>query len=261
MIERNNGVFVCVTSEGLEYMGAYETLKAAQLHLSRTIDAELDNTQVISFSIGPGMVPTHTAMKGIEDLARFYGKTVVEMEELTKEHTISVEAAGAGFAAAVVLASNFRGQEVSSRQALIAAGIDFREALPAQKKLELTQEEMAEALALCIEVRVTLKEQAEGWQNRSVFERQWMVRDFKKNTGRPVDHWLTALADLKSSLKGGDGDSLARFDLNLSLLANYYLHMQDLARGYIKDPVKLEENLRIVGKWHRTAEKLAGLIN
>lgn len=28
MIERNSGVFVCVSSEGLAYMGAYETLKA-----------------------------------------------------------------------------------------------------------------------------------------------------------------------------------------------------------------------------------------
>ena len=259
MIERDTGVFVCVTSEGLEYMGAYETLKAAQLHLSKTIDAELDNTKVISFSIGPGMVPTPTAMKGLEDLARFYGKTVVEMEELTKEHTLPVEAAGAGFAAAVALASNFRGQEVSSRQALIAAGIDFEEALPAQRKLELTQEEMAEALALCIEVRVTLEEQAEGWKNRSVFERQWMIRDFRKNTGRPVEHWLTALADLETILKRDDG--LARSDLNLSLLADYYLHMQDLVRGYIKDPVQLEENLRIVGEWHRTAEKLASLIS
>ncbi len=38
-------------------------------------------------------------------------------------------------------------------------------------------------------------------------------------------------ADLESSLKGGDGDSLALCDLDISLLANYYLHMQAMGQG------------------------------
>jgi len=79
MIEQDSGVFVCVGSEGLTYMGAYEALKAAQLHLARTIDAELENTNVITFNIGPGMVPTDTALRGIQKLAELFKKPIEEM--------------------------------------------------------------------------------------------------------------------------------------------------------------------------------------
>ncbi|MTI95490.1 MAG: hypothetical protein FH749_08365 [Firmicutes bacterium] len=46
-------------------MGAYECFKAAQLHLGQTIDAETEDTGIYAFTIGPGMVPTATAIKGV----------------------------------------------------------------------------------------------------------------------------------------------------------------------------------------------------
>jgi NAD(P)-dependent dehydrogenase (short-subunit alcohol dehydrogenase family) len=47
MLERNHGLFVCVSSVGAAYMGAYETFKAAQVHLANTLDAELEGTDAI----------------------------------------------------------------------------------------------------------------------------------------------------------------------------------------------------------------------
>lgn len=44
MLQRNYGVFACVVSEGLAYLGPYEALKAAQAHLAATLDAELEGT-------------------------------------------------------------------------------------------------------------------------------------------------------------------------------------------------------------------------
>ena len=63
-------------------------------------------------------------------------------------------------------------------------------------------EKRKQAQALCEAVYVTLKEQSDGWKSRSLFERQWVIRDFKKTAGMPVEEWLSTLERLKESLCG-----------------------------------------------------------
>jgi hypothetical protein len=43
-------------------------------------------------------------------------------------------------------------------------------------------------------------------------------------------------------------------------LAGYYAHLGDLARGYEKDPLKLEENLRFIQSWQADVEELEKLL-
>jgi len=261
MLERDYGVFVCVSSVGDKYMGTYEVHKAAQVHLARTLDAELEGTGVCAFTIGPGLVPTASAQAGVELLAPLYGKTVEELWAMNAEHTLSVEAAGAGFAAAIALASRFRGQEISSRQALIAAGIDFAGQEQEAAGVALTAEETGQALALCRDVRATLAAQVNGWGKRSSFERQWVQRDFKSNAGMPAEQWLETLEQLEHRLEAGDLAAVARLRAPLERLACYYEHYQELARGYVKDPQVLEEQLRIVRGYQEEAERLAALVS
>jgi hypothetical protein len=261
MIERDSGVFVFVSSVGEAYMGGYESLKAAQAHLGQTLDAELEGTGVIAFTIGPGIVRTPGAEAGIATLAPLYGKTVEEFYAMSEAHLISVEAAGAGFAAAIALAERFRGEELGSIQALHAAGISLPDQPAVTKALDLDDEQLAQALALCREVRTTLVEQAEGWQQRSLFERQWVVRDFKKHAGMSVELWLQALERLEHCLEQGDLDTVAGLYAPIDVLARYYERLQELAAGYEKDPEKLKEQLEVVGNWQKAAERLDALLS
>jgi hypothetical protein len=48
---------------------------------------------------------------------------------------------------------------------------------------------------------------------------------------------------------------LSTSDLPLNKLAGYYAHLFDLARGYEKDPIKLEKNLRHVRAWQADVEE------
>lgn len=256
MAERE-GVFICVTSEGLAYMGAYESLKAAQGHLARTLDAELEGTGVSVFALGPGMVPTETALNGVRELACYHKKSEEEMFALVKDHFLSIEAAGAGYAAAVVYASQFRGQEIGSIQALLVAGIDVGTSQNKETSGLLSSQQLTEALPLCQAVVKTLNEQAQGWRERSIFERQWMFRDFKKNAGMPVEQWQEALARLEEFLANGDSQGIAELNPPIVKLADYYRHMADLAKGYTKDKAKLAEHLQIIQTWIDEAEALA----
>lgn len=245
MIKRDHGVFACVSSTGTAFLGGYETFKAAQVHLANTLDAELEGTNVIAYTIGPGLVPTETASKAISQLAPRMAMSVEQFFEMNKGAVLSIEEAGAGFAASVVFAEKFRGQEISSMQALKAADINFGAAEIDKPGAGLTFEKREQAKALCEAVIVTLKEQSEGWKSRSLFERQWVIRDFKKTAGMPVEEWLSSLERLEKNLRGsGEIHSPP-----LEKLSGYYDHLAELAEGYEKDRAKLEENLRQVYGW------------
>jgi NAD(P)-dependent dehydrogenase (short-subunit alcohol dehydrogenase family) len=253
MIERRHGVFACVSSTGTAYLGGYETFKAAQVHLANTLDAELEDTGVFAFTIGPGLVPTETALKAVAELAPRMGMTVEEFFDLNKNALLSVEEAGAGFAVSIVFAEKFRGQEISSLQALKAADIQFgSSAAPEIASPGLKKDDRQRALALCQAVRATLAEQSEGWKRRSIFERQWVVRDFRKTAGMPVEEWLLTLERLKDDLNSEGAVSRPP----LEKLAGYYEHLADLAKGYEKDAAKLEENLRHVYGWRDEVHEL-----
>jgi NAD(P)-dependent dehydrogenase (short-subunit alcohol dehydrogenase family) len=260
MLKRDYGVFVCVGSAGEAYMGAYETYKAAQMHLGNVLSAELENTGVSVFSIGPGIVRTPGAESGIAAVAPLYGMSVEEFYALSEAHLISVEAAGAGFAAAIALAHRYRGQEVGSVQALHDAGISIPEKEKGMGTVVLNEAELEQALALCRQVHTTLDEQSKGWQERPLFERQWMFRDFQKQTGGSVDRWLEALKRLEGNLEAKDRNAMSMVDISPEKLAKYYERMGELAKGYEKDPQRLEESLKAVRSWQETVENLIAVL-
>ncbi|MGQ9682791.1 MAG: SDR family oxidoreductase [Anaerolineae bacterium] len=261
MLRRRRGVFVCVASSGAApFMGPYEVCKTAQVELANTLAAELEGTGVIAFTIGPGLVATPGAQESIQRIAPLYGKTVAEFLEMSKDHIISVEEAGAGFAAAVALAEQFAGQEIGSPQALVAAGITFGKAAAATVPQGLSKEETAEALDLCREVRGTLAEQAEGWGKRPLFERQWVQRDFRKYAGRSVDQWLELLGRLEAALAARDAAAIAALDAPVAQLAAYYEHLLQVLRGWEKDPAKLQQGEQALQQWRETAARLADLL-
>ena len=261
MLARNHGVFVCVSSTGTAYLGAYETFKAAQVHLANTLDAELEGTGVIAFTIGPGLVPTQTAQAAVARLAPQMGMSVQDFFALNASAVLSVEEAGAGFAAAIALAEQFRGQEISSMQALKAANILLPDKRAPTDSHSSPGVSVEQALTLCRSVRATLAEQSEGWKQRSLFERQWVIRDFKKTAGRPVEQWLEVLGQLERNLEKHDLQAVMTLDAPLNKLAGYYKHLGELAKGYEKDPIKLADSLRHVNAWQAETEQLQEVLH
>ena len=260
MVARNWGVFVCVSSTGGAYMGAYESLKAAQVHLGMTLNEELEDTEVAAFTIGPGFVPTQTAISSLPKLAAMMGKSEKEMLEVVKAHTLSAEAAGAGFAAAVAMAARYHGQEISSMQALADAGISISALGQTARERSLTLEQLEQALTLCRAVRTTLTEQFSGRKERSIFERQWHIRTFRQKASLPVEEWLRVLEQLEVVLQHQDSTALAMINAPFDRLAAYYDHLYEMAKGYVKDPVQRDEQLRVVRSWQVEVEQLHSLL-
>ncbi len=256
MISRHHGTFACVSSTGTAFLGGYETFKAAQVHLANTLDAELEGTGVFAYTIGPGLVPTQTASDAVVRLAPQMGMSVKEFYELNKNALLTVEEAGVGFALSIVFAERFKGMEISSLQALKAADINYGSAGGEQDTIQVNADKRVQAASLCEKVHQTLKEQSEGWKHRSIFERQWVIRDFRKTAGMSAEEWLAVLEQLERSLRG-EGEVVVP---ELTKLTAYYNHLVELAKGYEKDAVKLEENLKHVYGWRDEVTELEAML-
>jgi NAD(P)-dependent dehydrogenase (short-subunit alcohol dehydrogenase family) len=261
MLEANSGVFIAVSSSGAApYLGAYEVFKTAQVELANTLDAELEGTEVIAFTIGPGLVRTPGSTEGIGKLAPLYGKTVEEFHQRSSQAEIPVEEAGAGFAAAAAMAGRYRGKEISSMAALIEAGIP----IPGADDKRVLKEPSAERgvlLQACREAKKALERQNSDWKKYSVFFRRWMFRDFKKNAGMAIDQWLDRLERCEASLeREGNAEPMMSALPDLRKMKAFYDHLADSQKGYQKDPVKQQEGLKAIEQWQEPVKHLVEIL-
>ena len=245
MKRRGSGVFVFVSSFGAAaYMGAYEIFKTAQGELAGTLAQELEGTGIRSYTIGPGLVKTETARRSIAVVAAKMGLSEEAFYEMNKDHIISVEDAALGFALSVLHADEYNGQEIGSLQVLnglAPKGDDDAAALRVD----------AETLGRVVR---TFGEQYKGWKERNVFERQWVLRDFRKCVGRPADEVQARMQELVQS-----GGLLTADDRGLlEALVRYWRHQDQLLQSFEKDLQKRQEYSRTIHGWIADLQSLLG---
>ncbi len=265
MIERGQGVFVALSSVGGAYMAPYEAMKSAQVELASALAEELDGTGVSAFAIGPGQVMTPGLQKGVETLAPLYGMSIDEFLALNHGNQITAQEAGAGIAAAITFAERFHGTQTASLAGLAAAGIRSGAAAPAEPgsargtgRHERAAHRGESASEACRKVRATLAREIEGWQDRGLFERKWMERDFGQAAGMRGEDALLQLDRLQASIDDGRPDHGWR--VLLPALRRYYDHYAGLARGYTKDPEQLKAQLDAIARMRNEVERLESLL-
>jgi hypothetical protein len=62
----------------------------------------------------------------------------------------------------------------------------------------------------------------------------------------PAECWLETLREVEKALVRRSQSLITKLNPPISQLVSYYQLVRDLARGYEKDPAKLEEHLQIV---------------
>ncbi len=242
MKRRDSGTFVFVSSSGAAaYMGAYEIFKTAQGELAGTLAQELEGTGIRSYTISPGLVKTETAQKSIAVVAAKMNLSEEAFYEMNKDHIISVEDAALGFALSVLHADEYNGQEIGSLQVL--NGLAPKDGAVVRVDAEVLGR-----------VARTFSEQYKGWKERNVFERQWVLRDFRKCVGRPADEVQARMQELAQS-----GGLLAADDRPLlEALVRYWQRQDRLLQSFEKDPQKRQEHSRIIHGWIADLQSLLG---
>lgn len=258
MKEKNSGALIFVSSSGAApYMGAYEVFKTAQIELSNTLAAELEDTNINALTIGPGLVKTETAINGIKTIAAMMGMSTDEFYSMNEAHMLEAEEAGVGFALAVVYADKYRGQEVSSIQVLLESGMMSESPF---EKSSNTAVDGAALLPLILQAARTFSEQYDGWTKRNLFERQWVLRDFKKYVGSSAEQFKATMQDIESLAQRGSFAELPAYKADFEKLGTYYEHQLKLLQGFEKDPQKLKENSAVIEGWIENVSNICELL-
>ena len=242
MEEMDSGCIVFVSSSGAApYLAAYETFKTAQAEFSSALSMELEGTHVYTYTIAPGLVKTETAAKSIEAVANAMGMTEQEFYLQNEEHILDVRDAGLGFALSVLKAEEYNGREISSIQAVN----DSENRTDAVLSPDIAGNIPA---GLMDRIATTFISQYDGWKKRNVFERQWVLRDFRKQVGIPAE---TVMEMLEGMLKGqGTGNCQASVPYNvLEKLQHYWEHQLKLLSSFEKDGQKFMEYSREIRGW------------
>ena len=123
-------------------------------------------------------------MKGIEVVSSRFGMTTEEFYRMNERHILGVEEEGTGFALSVLRADRYNGQEIGCIQVLLDFGLQSTSDQESSKSKDYQK-----IFPIILDVIKVYKEQYFGWMERNIFERQWVLRDFKENSrifGRSV---------------------------------------------------------------------------
>lgn len=237
MKHKNSGTIVFVSSSGgAPFMGAYEVFKTAQVELCNTLFGELENTNIKVYSIGPGLVKTETAMKGVEAVSSRVGMTTEEFYRMNESHILGVEEAGTGFALSVLMADQYNGQEIGCIQVLLDFGLQST-----SNKGKFNSRDYQKIIPIILDVIKVYKEQYFGWMERNIFERQWVLRDFKKTVGYSADQFLEIMQHIESIILDKKDPQISAYSSDFEKLKIYYQRQYKLLQGFEKNPEKLKE--------------------
>lgn len=254
MRKRDRGCVVFVSSSGAApYLNAYEVFKTAQGEFSNGLAAELEGTHIYTYTIAPGLVRTQTAEESIQAVAAHMGLSPEAFYREQAAHTLSPQEAGQGFALSTLSASTYHGQEISSLQALhecLGTGRD-RTTPPATEAPALPP-------ALLIRIFDTFQAQYHGWLQRNLFERQWVLRDFKKRVGLPAEAVDNTLQTARNTLERGESPTLS--PALFAKLQAYWQHQYTLLQSFEKDPDQRKAYGRQIQAWIADLQQLRDLL-
>lgn len=172
------------------------------------------------------------------------GITTNEFYHQNEDHIIDVHDAGIGFAISVLKASDYHGQEISSLQALN----DFHNSPVLTSSSCANEDYELPSVELLMKIIRTFMIQYNGWQSRNVFERQWVLRDFKKYMGVPAETVKKEFDRIQKEVENGIGLRNISQKLFENLLY-YWKHQLKLLRGFEKDEQKFNDYSRAIGEW------------
>lgn len=238
MKNKNSGIIVFVPSSGAApFMGAYEVFKTTQSELCNTLYGELESTNIKVYSIGPGLVKTETAMEGIEIVSKRMGMSTEEFYKMNESHILGAEEAGSGFALSILRADAYNGEEIGSIQVLI----DFGLLSTPGSNIKNKNKDFNKIIPVILNVINVYKEQYSGWMKRNIFERQWVLRDFKKTVGCSADQFLEIMLNIESTIKNKNNVKIGSYFNDFEKLMKYYQRQYKLLQGFEKNPERLKE--------------------
>ncbi len=247
-MNNTGGVIVFIPSAAVTpFMAAYEIFKSAQVELCNTLFEEISGTNIMTYSIAPGFVKTDTAIKAVEIVASSLEITTDDFYKSLEEFILDVELAGVGYAISVVNARKYNGQMTSSYQVLVDEGLITNNAIK-QDNTQI-QVDYDRLTALFTSITNIFLNQYQSWQKKKLFERQFILTDFKKQMGISADNFKKQLEALQSESQNHQWESFLNSKEMFIRLQCFYQHQKDLLQSYEKNATQLANDTKLLNSW------------
>lgn len=172
------------------------------------------------------------------------GLSTAEFYAMNSRHMLSAAEAGLGFVLSVLGAKKYHGQEIAVIQALN----DFERCRQAQGGAGESGDAAFPAGEELLRSVAAFEQQYAGWKAMNVFERQWVLRDFKKCMGAPAEQVQKELAEIRRQFLRSQ--TLNRLHRTLfEKMQGYWKRQFELLQGYEKDRARLAENSAAILAW------------
>lgn len=258
-MKNTGGIIVFVPSAATTpYMSAYEIFKTAQIELCNTLCEEIDGTGIITYSIAPGFVKTDTAVKAVEIVASSLGITADSFYKSLDEVITDVEIAGVGYAISVVNAKQYHGKEIMSYQVLMENSLINEDKGKSNHPQNSTDFENLSILFA--EIANVFFDQYQNWQKKKLFQKQFVLSDFKKQMNLPAESFKIQLETLQNQIYNNEWDSFWNSKDMFIRWRNFYEHQIKLLQGYEKNAVQLASDTKLLNSWIDVLQKIIDIV-
>ncbi len=247
-MKNSGGIIVFNPSASVAgYMSAYEIFKSAQVELCNTLAEENPENDIIIYSVAPGFVKTDTAVKAVETVASSMGITTEDFYKSQEDYIVDAEIAGVGYAISVVNARRYHGKETMSYQVLVDSGLisnNAEKVNSAQKQVDYDN-----LLLLFTSIADVFYDQYQGWQKKNLFQKRFILSDFKKQMGLPAESFKKQLEALQIQIKNHQWDNFLSSKDMFTKLQRFYEHQIKLLQSYEKDATQLANDTKLLNRW------------
>jgi len=240
------------------YMSAYEIFKTAQVEFCNTLCEEIDGTGIIAYSIAPGFVKTDTAVKAVEIVATSLGITTEDFYKSLEELITDAEIAGVGYAVSVVKAKQYNGKEIMSYQVLMESGLisGGKE----KSNSTQTQVDFDNLSFLFKNIADVFFDQYQNWQKKKLFQKQFILSDFKKQMGLPAESFKIQIEALQGQIHNNEWGNFLDSKKMFIKWRCFYEHQIKLLQGYEKNATQLESDTKLLNSWIENLQEIIKIL-
>lgn len=240
------------------YMSAYEIFKSAQVELCNTLFEEVAGTNIITYSIAPGFVKTETAIKAVEIVTSSLGMETEEFYKSLEEVILDVELAGVGYAVSVVHADQYNGQLTSSYQVLLENGLMIDNKIkPQNPHIQVDYDKLSSLLTTITNI---FFDQYQNWQKKKLFQKQFILSDFKKQMGQSADRFNNHLEALLLQTQNHQWNTIMESKDIFLKLQHFYKHQKELLQSYEKNETQLANDTKLLNHWIELLQELIDML-
>jgi hypothetical protein len=236
------------------YMSAYEIFKTAQVEFCNTLCEEVDGTGIIAYAIAPGFVKTDTAVKAVEIVAASLGITTEDFYQSLDELITDAEIAGVGYAVSVVNAKQYNGKEIMSYQVLMENGL--LNSGKEKSNYMHTPLDFEHLSFLFQTIAGVFFDQYQNWQMKKLFQKQFILSDFKKQMGLPAESFKIQLEALQSQIQNNEWGNFMDSKKMFIKWRCFYEHQVRLLQGYEKNTAQLACDTKLLNGWIDTLQEI-----